>query len=158
MGVRNVITRPQTAALAGADNLNLAPLAYMPPANHWLRMWLGFFEYLGCYKDCDGGIATTQTSVGAVEVTLLDAEPLARGVEITNNGAYAANIYEDGVLVGVARAGKTLCLPLNGLLEITALAQSNSTQLTATRYLRCACGDTFTYSGYSDEPVGAFLL
>jgi hypothetical protein len=157
--VRNVITRPQTAALAGADQLNLAPLAYMPPANHWLRTWYGFFQYLACYKDCDGGIETTQNSVGTSLVTLLDAEPLARGVEITNTGEdFPANIYEAGVLVGIAQAGRTLELPLNGLLEITAKTLANSTSLTATRYLRCACGDTFTYSGYSDEPVGAFLL
>lgn len=130
----------------------------MPPANHWLRMWFGFFQYLGCYKDCDGGIETTQHSVGTAPVTLLDAEPLARGVAIINRGEFDAFIYENDILVGVAQAEQTLRLPLSGLLEISAKTASNSTALTATRYLRCACGDTFTYSGYSDEPVGAFLL
>lgn len=262
-----MITRPQTAALRGRDQLNLAPGAYMPPANHWLRMWLGWQDYLECYEHCDGGLETATVSVGLTETALLAANHLGRGVEITNNSAFRANVYEDGILVAVALGNKTTDLPLNGLLAITAKALPNNSDmsvlvgatitmsspapwsgtpvasvtiygaldkegdsfyiftfwsdaghthqiythvfsggapfdtanivfawgslnfnsqfgnllaqaqgptinftvvrtvvpqtdvaLVATRYLRCACGDTFSYGGYDDEPVGAFLL
>lgn len=154
-----MITRPQTAALVARDRLNLAPGAYMPPANHWLRMWLGFFQYLACYRDCDGGVEETQNSVGATPVVLLAANHLSQAITITNNGVDAsANIYEGGVLMAVVQPGESKPLPMKGLLEVTAVTPANSAQITATRYLRCACGDTFSYSGYGDEPVGAFLL
>lgn len=132
---------------------------FAPPANHWLRMIYAALLRIRCLLVCVDGTQTSGpvavSDAGAVE--LLAAEGRSKSVAVTNAGANPAAIYEGGGLVTIVPPGVTRVLPLDGLFVITAKTHgAGATEVTATRTLRCACGDTETE--YSAEPVGSFLL
>jgi hypothetical protein len=103
--------------------------------------------------------------IPATEVTqILPANKLSDGVIVTNTGDLMLDVYEGDALLAVELpSGSSVTLPTPGLLPIgakispaTPPSQSNTVQATATRRLRCLCGDVIVVP--EPVPVGSPLL
>lgn len=96
-----MITRPQiTPPSAAAAPRNLARFAFMPPANHWLRMFFGLGEYYACIRDCDGGVVQVTDTAETAVTEIRGANHLAaRTIAQNLSDDYPALVYEGGIAV-----------------------------------------------------------
>lgn len=153
------MTSIQHTAPTSTPRRDTEPWQYAPPANHWLRMIYAALLQIRCLFTCNDGVeVAVEVEADEVATPLLDANPRSKKVVVVNTGANPAVIYEGAAVVAIVAGGATRELPMAGLLAISVAAPDTgpTVVVSATRYLRCACGDEEIT--YTEEPVGAFLL
>lgn len=130
------------------------------PARNWtLRRIAYLYDRFQCLLTCVGTTAETTKVVTNVPSVIRVAEPLAKVTVIWNDGAQAATIYEDDVIVARIQPGQSQKLAISGQLRLQAKTDADTTSLRVVTIRRCLCGDEFSpYDSGVVTPTGPDLI
>lgn len=126
-------------------------------SNLLLRTAASEFHNMLCLLTCEAiGVKTEPVDVSTTPVEIRAYCHESKHVVIENSGAGDAVIYEDGITIGISKAGEYLELSTYGRGVLTATSEDGTTIAVGTMK-RCSCNQS-GYTVYDNSAVGEFLL